>query len=586
MTQTFTDTGQATVLIGNLKDLKQSFDSGIAVQTVFVSTRTLEKVGELGLCKTCSAVLNNSELKREITSVDIEHLKLLRPARMDVFSRPKCLPGTRQEILNWITDWLITPSQSQNILWLHGLAGSGKSTISTTIAEYFRELKRLGAFMFFDRSDPTNSEPAAVVRTLSYKLASFHPAIRAAICAQIESEPGITEAHIHTQFSKLILEPVSSLPILHNEGPIIVILDAFDECGDSRSRGSLLTLLAQQLEKFPSAFRFVITSRREFDIESALSRRSNIMVRELDIGSDTNSADICTYLRHHTALMRTDPMLELAVDWPGEEKVQVLASSAAGLFIWASTAVKFIEDGIHPDQQLDILLHPHPREAESALDALYAMALRAAAKWDSDDVCTGFRAVLGAIVTARAPLSDTMIDRLFSLDGPRSSRFILSRLRCLFQWSPGQPAWVLHASFQDYLTDPKRCGDQHWFIDTSFHHHHLALSCFRTMKTDLKFNICDLETSHVSNDDVLDLPDRIQKYIPNRLSYSCRFWAEHVRRTKFRADADVIACLDEFLCRRLLYWLEVLSLIKAVHIASPALSSIVDWFPVSSYAGF
>ena len=512
----------------------------------------------------------------------MEHLKQLRPVRMDGFSRPECLPGTRQDILNWITDWLITPSQDQNIIWLHGLAGSGKSTISTTIAEYFRELKRLGAFMFFDRSE--SSEPAAVIRTLSYKLASFHPALRAAICAQLENDPGISEAPIRTQFSKLILEPLSSLPTLYNEGPIIVILDAFDECGDSASRRSLLMLLAQELEKFPSAFRFVITSRRESDIESALSHRSNIVVRELDVGSDTNNSDIYTYLRHHTALIRKDPMFTLTADWPGEEKVQVLANSSSGLFIWASTAVKFITDGHHPDQQLDILLHPHPREAESALDALYATALHVAGKWDRDDVCTDFRAVLGAIVTARVPLSDTMIDRLFSLGGPRSSRFILSRLRCLLQWSPGQPVRVLHASFEDYLTDPKRCGDQRWFIDNSFHHHHFALSCFRAMKMELTFNICDLETSHVSNDDVLDLPVRIQKYIPNHLSYSCRFWAEHVRRTNVRVD--IIACLDEFLCSQLLYWLEVLSLIKAVPIASPALSSIVDRLAVSLCAVF
>jgi len=262
--------------------------------------------------------VSNPELKRVIASVDMERLKQLHPARMDGPLRPECLPGTRQDILNQIADWLTTPSQAKNILWLHGLAGSGKSTLSTTIAEYFRELKRLGAFMFFDRNDPTNSKPAAVIRTLSYKLASFHPAIRAAICAQIESDPGITEAPIRTQLSKLILEPLCSLPVLHDEGPIIIILDAFDECGDSTSRRSLLMLLAQELEKFPSAFRFVITSRREPDIESALSHCSN----------DANSSDIYIYLRHHMSLIRKDPMFELASDWPGDGKIQDLGNSS------------------------------------------------------------------------------------------------------------------------------------------------------------------------------------------------------------------------------------------------------------------
>jgi hypothetical protein len=54
MKQTFAVTGQETeLLMRTLKELKQSFDSGVVVQTVFVSTRALEKVGELGMCKAC-----------------------------------------------------------------------------------------------------------------------------------------------------------------------------------------------------------------------------------------------------------------------------------------------------------------------------------------------------------------------------------------------------------------------------------------------------------------------------------------------------------------------------------------------------
>src|SRR6202795_2942841 len=129
---------------------------------------------------------------------------------MDAFSRPECLPETRQDILKSVTDWLTTPSDS-NTLWLYGLAGSGKSTISTTIAEYFRELRRLAAFLFFDRNDPTNSLPAVVIRTLSSKLASFDPSIQAAVCESIERNPGVTEASIRVQFTKLVLEPLAAL---------------------------------------------------------------------------------------------------------------------------------------------------------------------------------------------------------------------------------------------------------------------------------------------------------------------------------------------------------------------------------------
>ena len=517
---------------------------------------------------------------REILSVKIENLKRLNPVQMNASSRSECLPDTRQDLLKSIVDWLTTPSPDQNILWLHGLAGSGKSTIATTIAEYFRELGRLGAFMFFDRSNPLSSEPATVVPTLCYKLASFDPTIRAAVCAQIEHDPSIAEASLRVQFTKLLREPLGSQAVLHNKGPVVIVLDAFDECGDSSSRKNLLALLARDFVKFPAAFRFVITSRREPDIEAAFSRSSNIVTRELDIGNNANVSDISLYLHRHLSSFREDPIFQLASDWPGEEKIRALTQSSAGLFIWASTAIKFIAEGPHPDPQLNVLLNPHPREAESALDALYSTALCASGNWDRHGVAADFCAVLGVIVTAREPLSDITIDHVLGFDGPRSSTFILSRLHCLLQWTQGQAARPLHASFADYLTDPNRCGGQPWFIDVSVHHELLARGCFQIMKAELKFNICHLKTSYVFNDNVPDLNARIQDHIPVYLSYACRFWADHLQETKCTPTA--LSDVDDLLCHQLLFWLEVLSLIKGVHTASPALLSTTDWALVSA----
>lgn len=504
---------------------------------------------------------------------------MLNPVRMDAFSRPECLPETREDVLKSITDWLTTPSD-ENILWLYGVAGSGKSTISTTIAEYFREIGRLGAFMFFDRADPTSSEPAAVIRTLSYKLALFDSTIKAAICAQMERDLGITEASIRVQFSKLILEPLATLPAFHTHGPIVVILDALDECGDPTSRKSLLLVLAQGLAKLPSVFRFLITSRREFDIEAALFRRPNVVAKELDISTRRNASDISSYLSHHLAIIRASGMFQLTPDWPGTEREQTLARTSGGLFIWASTAVKFIADGHHPDQQLDILLRSHRREAESALDALYGTALRTAGKWENDEIAADFRAVLGIIVVGRVPLSDATIDRLLGMENSRSSAFILLRLRCLLHWTPGLAVQTLHAPFADYLTDARRSGSDPWFIDTSIHHQTLALACFRSMKTGLRFNICKLETSYVSNEDVPDLPERIEKFIPSHLSYACRFWGEHLQEIVF--GSECVCVLVDFLHFQMLHWLEVLSLIKEIPLAAVALLSANNWSRVCS----
>jgi hypothetical protein len=92
---------------------------------------------------------------------------------MDASLRPKCLLGTCQAVLSCIIGWLTTPSEDRDVLWLYGLAGSGKSTISMTVAEYFRDLNQLCAFTFFNRNDLPHSEPSMVIRTLHQEKQKF-----------------------------------------------------------------------------------------------------------------------------------------------------------------------------------------------------------------------------------------------------------------------------------------------------------------------------------------------------------------------------------------------------------------------------
>jgi hypothetical protein len=477
-----------------------------------------------------------------------------------------------------ITDWLATPSPDQNILWLHGLAGSGKSTIATTVAEYFRGLGRLGAFLIFDRSK--NSDPTSVVRTMAYRLAYCQKSIGAAVCAAIQRNPGCMESSMSMQFVQLLLEPLGSVPGLLDQGPIIIILDALDQCGDVTSRKTLLGLLASELSKLPAVFRILITSRREFDIESAFSQKPNVIIKEIDIMESSNTSDIEVFLCHHLASMQRVVMFELPSDWPGESNIQQLVKTAAGLFIWASTAIRFIESSQHPQQGLDDLLNLEFRsEAKSALDTLYEMALQLGGIWQRKQVADDFCAVLGAVVVLQIPLSDTVLDQMLGLHGTRSSRFILSRLLCLLNWSAGRPIHVLHSSFTDYLSSPNRCGLNPWFIDKQIYHQKFTFACLQIMKMGLHFNICSLETSHIPNKDISDLSSIIDQKISGDLLYSCRFWANHLQSTDF--DLQVCAAVQDFLYNKTLYWLEVLSLLGEVNNASPALFTLIKWITVS-----
>jgi ATP/maltotriose-dependent transcriptional regulator MalT len=195
--------------------------------------------------------------------------------------------------------WLTTPSEGKNVLWLYGVAGSGKSTIATTVAKHFRSLHRLGAFLLFDRK--ANSDPSNVIQTLAYRLGSFDPRIGAVISAAISSNSEFDTSSLAEQFS-VLLGPLSTLKDLQTEGPIVVVLDALDECGTPQSRESLLKMLAEEAKKLPPFIRIFITSRNEHDINLAFSGKANICAEEFQISAEGNQVDIMSYLRHQLGL--------------------------------------------------------------------------------------------------------------------------------------------------------------------------------------------------------------------------------------------------------------------------------------------
>ncbi|KAF7354164.1 WD40 repeat-like protein [Mycena venus] len=436
---TWSDTNQKVEGLSEaLLKLKDAFDRGLAFQTVFFSV----------------AIKADTEYL-----VQSDRLKSLNPLELDASQRTMCLPGTRQDVLAAITDWLTAPALGANILWLHGVAGSGKSTISTTISQYCRNIHRLGAFLFFDRNNPAGNSPGGVIRTVAYWMAMSNAHIRAAICDAITSDAALAIAPIQTQFQKLLLDPLNAAGenIL---GPITVILDALDECGNAESRETLVSLMINEFPKIPLNFRFFITSRPESDIASRFRGCQHISEMQLDIRTEAVKQDIVAYIHERMGNLRQFKR-SLEPEWPGQHIIETLAEYSGGLFIWAATACKFIRS-FDPKKRLEIIL---AAGVSNDLDKLYTIALQNSANWTNEDFAQDACSILGVIVLSRVPLTDRTIDKLLPVGSGRSAD-VLEYLGCIIQWGPGQSARILHASFSDYITSPARCGDNPWFIDS------------------------------------------------------------------------------------------------------------------------
>ena len=485
---------------------------------------------------------------------------------MDMSSRARCLPRTREIILNRIIDWALRDGSKpghKNIFWLHGVAGSGKSTIATTIAEYFHGLGRQGAYLFFQRS---TSQPSSVIRTMAFKLARFDRRIEEAVSESLHQDPEIIERSYDTQFEMLLHQPL--IQTAHKlVGPVVIVLDAFDECGDERSREDLLDALVRGLPKLPTVFRFLVTSRRERDINSRFSTCAFIESMQLVVGKDGTTSDIRAYI--YTQLFKIRDLNQLPRGWPKESAVEQLVDWSGGLFIWASTVSKLLRDAANPMLRLDDLLSS--RKVDN-LDSLYSTALEWSCTWQDLESWKDFRLIMAIVLFSREAVSDQMIDRLLDRSERNSCRFILGQLSCLLDNLPGQPIRPLHASFRDYLTDNTRGGDQPWSL-TSVHPERLLTECcLRVMRSQLHFNMFGIKTSHKSNQD--NFANNAKAEISPELSYACENWSDHLKSVQNLGQSEpLVQELYDFGTSQFLFWLEVIDVMElythygACHIA-------------------
>ncbi|KAG8789767.1 hypothetical protein FRC12_013275 [Ceratobasidium sp. 428] len=267
--------------------------------------------------------------------------------------------------------------------------------------------------------------------------------------------------------------------------------------------------------------------------------------------------------------------LTQAEDWP-TDAVEQLSLRSNGLFIWAQTACQFILDGFDQHKRLSqILAGTHIRDSSTDLDKLYTTAVTTSALDGADDNMEYTMKCLGVVVVTatRTPLSVSSLARLLDRLIPRKvlDRVLHSLSSVLYvDRNQGGVVRVSHPSFLDYITDSSRSKEI--CIDLEQQNTILAECCLRVMNEGLRFNMCDLETSHLLNSQVLNLDGRVRYAIHPHLSYSCLYWSSHVAN----AQIDVLDdCLRRFLFQTpLMYWIEALSLLGKLR---TALSSLLQF---------
>ena len=186
------------------------------------------------------------------------------------------------------------------------------------------------------------------------------------------------------------------------------------------------------------------------------------------------------------------------------------------------------------------------------------------------------------MVLAANPISSSSIAVLLDLDADRDVFPLLSSAQSLLILHDiNCPVRPFHKSFPEFIIDPDRCTNQRFYVSPPHHHSRLLISCLNLMSRSLEKNMCKLPDG-VANSDISDLKERIERYIDPALRYACRSWHTHLvgGHAPLTNTLEVTATLHRFLERKLLFWLEVLSVLGAVRNAVDALKATADWLEV------
>ena len=381
---------------------------------------------------------------------------------------------------------------------------------------------------------------------------------------------------------KLIVQPLSQSRI-----STVIVIDTLDECEDEEPASAILSVLGRFASEIPNV-KFFLTGRPEPRISEGfrlplLAEMTDVFVLH-NVELDQVNSDIRLFFR--TSFLKLAGRRRRLEDWPDEQQLGHLCRRAAGLFVYAAATVKFVDDNRwDPRERLDLLLRSQKigaREGKT-LDTLYTTILEGAFGDGDPEDDAKIRSVLGAVVLVVNPLSPSAIATLLGLNTEGVLLLLLSANSLLvFQDdSANYPVRPFHKSFPDFVTDSKRCTNEKFYISPPDHHLQLLLGCLDLMNQKLAKNMCKLPDA-VVNSDVGDLKDRTEKYIDPALRYACLSWHMHlVDAGTTPAHAPTITpTLHQFLAKKFLFWLEVLSILGAVRNAVEALRITADWLEV------
>jgi len=202
-------------------------------------------------------------------------------------------------------------------LWLHGLAGCGKTVLTSSIVKDIQQEVVSGPhassspillFFFFDFRDVRKQSLEEMALSLAYQLYGQDKNFQHPLDSLSKACDNGYRKPSTASLLEIILKALLSI-----DRQVFIILDALDECAIPRQE--MLAWIQKVAESTSKRINVLVTSRKEPDIDSVLGR-ARLMDQNIAVQADVVDEDIRAYITHR---LRTDSGLKR---WEHREDIQ------------------------------------------------------------------------------------------------------------------------------------------------------------------------------------------------------------------------------------------------------------------------
>ncbi|KAI4251363.1 MAG: hypothetical protein L6R42_008412, partial [Xanthoria sp. 1 TBL-2021] len=231
-----------------------------------------------------------------------------------------------------MTHWLERPNAA---LWIYGIPGAGKTTLSTLVVDEVLNRKRsnsIGTAYFYVRHDDKDShKPSNVLGSLIRQLA----------CQNSDALAEFMELHAqhHTWGSSVPPPPDDELlgklrDLSRHFSETFIMIDGLDECGPAFNpdRTILIDAVAKLNDVKERSIRTLIFSRDEYDI-----RKTFTFMQFHTVSIAATSADLRLFV---TAWLGK---IDIRSERLKTEIVDTLVDEANGMFMWVRAQVDYLQ---------------------------------------------------------------------------------------------------------------------------------------------------------------------------------------------------------------------------------------------------